>query len=261
MVEHSVSRGEYADGRTYALPPSWRPLETVVRDVAVERTLAALGPTKTPGRSPIERQRSYYDPNGNYAGALMSTIEPNPVDELTAADLFAVTTLSMTIPALAARRLLDPRDERRRTIQRRLSEIPYGLPITSLDSEDTQVVTAKKAMWELHNEIRTLMAPETSNSNRWVFAAKLCARKRPWLFPVRDNRVCEYLAANRNLRRGAGMSQFDNDLQLFGYLMSNNAITDELARLRRTLEGEGLRLDDTDLRLLDVVVWTAAQPS
>ena len=189
----------------------------------------------------------------------MSTIEPNPVDELTAADLFAVTTLSMEIPALATRRLLEPNDQRRQIIHSRLGEIPFGLPITSLDSTDPDVVTAKNAMLGLHNEIRTLMAPEIMNSNRWVFAAKLCARKRPWLFPVRDNKVCEYLTVTGKLRRGIGMSQFDNDLQLFGYLMSSEPIKSELAGLRESLEGEGLRLDHTDLRLLDVVLWTATQ--
>lgn len=220
--------------------------------------MAALSAATGPAKSPLERLRVYYDPNGNYAGALMSTIEPNPHDELTAADLFAVTTMSMTIPALAARRLLDPNDERRRIIQRRLSEIPFGLPITSLDSVDPQVAAAKNAMWDLHNEIRTVMAPETSDSNRWVFAAKLCARKRPYLFPVRDNQVCAFLAKDRKLRRGVGMSQFDNDLQIFGYLMSSEPIKAELASLRETLERDGLRVDDTDLRLLDVVLWTAS---
>ena len=165
----------------------------------------------------------------------------------------------MEIPPRAARRLLEPNEERRQIIHRRLRDIPFGLPITALDSTDPKVVAAKNAMRELNNEIRTLMAPEVRNSNRWVFAAKLCARKRPRLFPVRDNKVCEDLSASGKLRRGFGMSLFDNDLQLFGYLMSLESIKAELAGLRESLEGEGLRLDDTDLRLLDVVLWTAAQ--
>jgi len=163
----------------------------------------------------------------------------------------------MDIPAVAARRLLDPHDERRQIIHRRLREIPFGLPITSLDSDEPEVTIAKEAMRQMHDEIRTLLATDQRSSNRWVFASKLCARERPYLFPVRDNKVCEYLGA-RKLRRGIGMSQFDNDVQLFGYLMSHRQISDAISEIRTTLESEGARLDDTDLRLLDVALWTAA---
>lgn len=113
-------------------------------------------------------------------------------------------------------------------------------------------------MRQLHDEIRTLLASDQKTSNRWVFAPKLCARKRPYLFPVRDNKVCEYLASAK-LKRGTGMSQFDNDLQVFGYLMSHQQICEAIAGIRTTLESEGAVLDGTDLRLLDVALWTASQ--
>lgn len=79
-----------------------------------------------------------------------------------------------------------------------------------LDYSDHEVAAAKVAMWQLYGEIRTLLPAQPGSSNRWVFAAKLCARKRPYLFPVRDRSVCELLAG-RPLR-GIGMGQFDNDL-------------------------------------------------
>lgn len=260
MAEASGFLGTYADGRTYQLPQAWKPVDPAVLETALDRTLDALI-TKSASLTPaVERLRAYYDPTNNYAGALLSTIEPNHEHEITAGDLFAVTTLSMDIPALAARRLLDPRDERRRIIQRRLQEIPFGLPITSLDCAEPEVTIAKDAMRQLHDEIRTLLTTGSRSSNRWVFASKLCARKRPYLFPARDNKVCGYLAAGK-LRRGIGMSQFDNDLQLFGYLMSHQQISDALSSIRTTLESEGALLDDTDLRLLDVALWTAAQAS
>ena len=258
MAEASESVGTYADGRTYQLPQSWKPLNPAVLQIALDRSLSALSTAGTHLTPAVERLRVYYDPRKNYAGALVSTIEPNPEDEITAADLLAVTTLSMEIPAVAVRRLLDPQDEGRRIIRRRLQEIPFGLSITSLDCADPRVTVAKEAMRQLHDEIRTLLATDRRASNRWVFASKLCARKRPSLFPVRDNKVCQYLAGGK-LQRGAGMSQFDNDIQVFGYLMSHQQVRDVIASIRSTLESEGALLDRTDLRLLDVTLWTAAQ--
>lgn len=258
MAEPSECVGTYADGRTYQLPEAWRPLDPAVLKIALGRTLGALNTEVTNLPPAVDRLRVYYDKTRNYAGSLLSTIEPNPEDEITSGDLFAVTTLSMTIPALAARRLLDPDDETRQTIQRLLREIPFGLSITSLDSADPQTKIAAAEMWHLYDEIRTLLSADQKISNRWVFASKLCARKRPYLFPVRDNKVCEFLA-ERQLRTGAGMSQFDNDIQVFGYLMSHQQVLDEIVSIRATLESEGVQLDNADLRLLDVALWTAAQ--
>jgi hypothetical protein len=249
--------GEYADGRRYALPESWEPLQGPVRDYAVAQAMKALREPASTGRSALDRLRSYYDPGGNYAGALMSTIEPNLPDEIGAADLLSVTTLKMEIPAYVTRQLLES-SERRRIIHRRLREIPLGLPITALDAEVEEVAVAKRAMCDLYRELRTLMSPLVEGSNRWVFAAKLCARKRPWLFPVRDSKVCEYLALGGKLVRGSGIGQFGNDLQAFAFLMSSSAVSSELSSVRESLETEGFRLDASDLRLLDVVLWTAA---
>ena len=50
------------------------------------------------------------------------------------------------------------------------------------------------AMAELHHALkRALSPPEVTKPNPWVTDSKLCARKRPDLFPVRDSVVCAYL--------------------------------------------------------------------
>lgn len=49
-------------------------------------------------------------------------------------------------------------------------------------------------------ELRTARA---TRSTAWSFASKMCARKRPYLAPVRDNVVCELLNAGR--RSAAGL--------------------------------------------------------
>jgi hypothetical protein len=36
--------------------------------------------------------------------------------------------------------------------------------------------------------------PEVKRTNPWVTASKLCARKRPHLFPVREKVVCTLLS-------------------------------------------------------------------
>ena len=118
--------GDYADGRHYELPPAWQRVNARVLEVALARTQAALD------EGARGRLATYYNPEGEFAGTLMSSLDPNPEDELCPADLLAVSMLSITIPQLTARRLLDP-GEPRRVAHRLLRAIPYGLPITALD--------------------------------------------------------------------------------------------------------------------------------
>lgn len=91
-------------------------------------------------------------------------------------------------------------------------------------------------MYALHSWFRNLLG---SNSNRWVTAAKICARKRPRLFPVRDNMVCSLLADGRALNAGKNgwPGNFSVDIQVYAYLLT----------------------DDEDMRVLDSVLWMRAQ--
>lgn len=248
------AHGQYADGQVYPLPTGWTAAHVSVLQVAREKANEALGESS----GAVERLRAYYDPTGDYAGALMTTVEPNLGDEVTAADLWAVSTLSIQVPPRTGRLLLDS-GPRRVAVHGHLAHIRTGLSIAALHAQDDEVRGALDAMWGLQDELKSLLSDETPATNRWVFASKLCARKRPRLFPVRDNLVCAYLSETGRLKPGVGMSNFDNDIQVFGYLMSCPEITNRLAQLRRELDPDGLRLDDTDLRLLDVILWTAAK--
>ena len=50
------------------------------------------------------------------------------------------------------------------------------------------------AMADMYQALKSALSPpDVKNPNPWVTASKLCARKRPDLFPVRDNVVCTYL--------------------------------------------------------------------
>ena len=67
----------------------------------------------------------------------------------------------------------------------------------------------------LHTTFKPVLATEEKGSERWVFAAKLCARKGPKLFPVRDDLVCRWLADGRRLRKGNGWpGNFSIDIQV-----------------------------------------------
>lgn len=94
-------------------------------DFAKRQSLLVLKDDSTP-----ERVRRYYDAKTNYAGFTFAGLEPNASDEITATDLLAVTTLSVDIPVLAVRRILE--DE---ATQNELREALKSLPNCSL--EDT----------------------------------------------------------------------------------------------------------------------------
>jgi hypothetical protein len=164
-----------------------------------------------------------------------------------------VSRLSITVTNRQGRCLLDAGSTRDQATEL-LNALPPTLTITaSLDA------TALEQMWKLHDLFRTLLTTDTKDSNHWVFAAKLCARKRPNLFPVRDSQVCGYLSGWKPLGAGPGrLGRFSNDIQAFAYLITYDAITGRLAELRETAADARLRVDDKPLRLLDAMRWTRA---
>lgn len=246
---------QYKDGRQVDLPATWLPLDEDTRDVAVRQALQALAGDP---EAVADRIQHYYDPGRDYAGALLTQLEPNPTDDVVAADLLAVGMLSMKIKPTQVRELLFAPSRRRTHVLELLRTIPYGLPITSLDIQDPAVRTALDHMWDLYAVFRSLMADQNEDTNAWVFAAKLCARKRPYLFPVRDRVVCRYLADGANLKQNRGPGNFSIDMQIFAYLMSMREVAGPLSQICRVLENRHFVIDSSDLRLLDVILWTWA---
>ena len=198
----------------------------------------------------------YYKRETSYAGTLFLDSEPNDSFQIAAADLYAVTTLSMTLDARHGRLLVEAGSTREQ-VRRQLRHLHPSLPITDLEHGEGGSAETLQRMYELHSCFRNLLG---ERSNRWVFAAKLCARKRPRLFPVRDNLVCQYLSGGRALKpRDGWPGDFSIDIQVFAYLMTSPEIRSTLSWLRADLTDQrGLRLDAEDLRLLDVALWTAA---
>jgi len=238
-------RAPYGDGvRTFALPPGWVPAGQEVLDHALTVTLDAIA-----GDAATARLSSYYDPDSNYAGLLFSGADDHAEHTITAGDLWAVTTLSMKIEPRQARLVFDAASKRAGVL---LHAIPHDTALSDLEDAPGGSAAVLERMDELQGIFRTLLATDVKDSNHWVFAAKLCARKRPRLFPVRDNAVCTYLAGHP-LKKG-GVGSFHIDIQVMAYLITHPTVLHELARLRNEIHVPV----DEDLKLLDAALWTRA---
>lgn len=202
----------------------------------------------------VNRLSNYYDRGSAYAGTLFLDVEPNNPDLIEPSDLYAITTLSMELDPRHGRLLLDAGDVRE-GVRRELRAIPANVPIQHLDAAPDGAAETLQRTWELHCRFRRLLG---ENSNWWVFAAKLAARKRPYLFPVRDNLVCQYLRGGHPLRRDNGRpGNFSIDMQVYAYLMTDSEVRSKLTDLNTALVERGIRGDSIELRLLDAALWTA----
>lgn len=240
--------GQYADGRTYELPTGWDPVSDEVLETALDATLRALDD------SAVGRLATYYDPSGGYSGLLFAEEGENPPGTVTASDLWAVATLSIPVDSLQARQLFGGARSR---VASYLSAIPHDAAITDLDHTPLGAAGTLERMWDLYATFKGLLSTETKQSNHWVFAAKLCARKRIRLFPVRDNLVCAYLGSVDALKRNDGRpGDFVIDIQVFAYLMTHPQVRSQLRELVRSPEHP---VDGELLRLLDAVLWTKAR--
>jgi hypothetical protein len=242
-----TNKGRYADGRSFSLPDGWPALLDEVLDSAFERARTAVFEEDA-----LRRLLRYYDPSGDFASTSFLDAQPNPPDDIVPADLYAVSRLSMTIRSDQGRLLLDSGPMRTRILQLLNAVDPEAI-ITELSAE---LLTD---MWNLYDHFRTLLSTADRDSNHWVFAAKLCARKRPSLFPVRDSKVCDFLAGEvRPKKTIHRIGRFGNDLQVFAYLMTDADFSRRLLELRSDCSGAGMRVDESPLRLLDVLLWMKA---
>jgi hypothetical protein len=183
----------------------------------------------------------------DYAGASFASIGTNAPDEIGADDLFATTLLSVPVPAGAAR-LLTRDGGTREAVNAALRE----LPTTPLEDVDHNGL---RAMEVFYRHVKQALAKAgVENSNPWVTASKLCARKRPDLFPVRDNVVCQLLGL---LPKG----NYQVDWQVFGHLMSDADIRGAIDAARSAAlsatTSDDVVFDEQPLRILDAALWTS----
>lgn len=202
---------------------------------------------------------AYYRRYGNYAGATFADIEPNDPFDITASDLHAVSMLSSTVEPAATRRLLEP-SMLREVVLHALAHVPFDVRLEDADAE--QMGRA----WNLQVALKEALTPfGADKSNCWVTAAKISARKRPLLIPVRDHVVGKALgpAAHKN----AGVYW-----RLIADALRDAAVREALVEAQKRVEtcvitgkwgnevGVELgpvELETNPMRLIDVALWMA----
>lgn len=195
----------------------------------------------------VEYLTRYYSRERNYAGATFLTLGPASPWDLGAADLLALTLLSVEAPPYSVRKLLEPSPERNHVL-RLLSEDRLSVDADLAVADDDTL----RAMAELHKAFKLYLSPAHSQAkNPWVTASKLCARKRPDLFPVRDSVVCDALGLGRN---------YEVDWQVFRGLIQDANVRDRIDALVDTASREGADIGHPNRRLrhLDVLLWMKA---
>ncbi|MFE2159949.1 DUF6308 family protein [Streptomyces lydicus] len=156
---------------------------------------------------------------------------PEVADRITAEDLIAVQTLSVTVPVPVALDILEGR------LGTRLSGLLHAIPsdIDMVDAEEDAVADGSPAdqAWSLLCE---------QYGVNWVIAGKVMARKRPRLLPVYD----------RIVRCAVGRPPSF-------WLALHAALSEDDAALHRRLlelrQAAGLPETVSALRVCDVAVW------
>lgn len=192
----------------------------------------------------------YYRTEGNYAG--VTFLDVGPVDHfaITSGDLLALTTLNVSAPPYAVRQLLGP-TRTQEAISRCLMDRELHID-ADLRFAGTSTL---RAMERLYGQVKpALSQSDVHDKNAWVTASKLCARKRPDLFPVRDRIVCQYLGLLND-------GNYQVDWQVFRYLISQrdvrdaiDVLVDQAVRVPGVQFGSPVRY----LRHLDVALWMHA---
>nr|WP_222704965.1 DUF6308 family protein [Mobilicoccus massiliensis] len=164
---------------------------------------------------------------------------PNDPLRVTPTDLLAVTTLSIKIMPRSIRRITSPAGTEQ------LRELLSALP-TDARIEDDDAARHMPAMAALQETTKSLLG-----RNPWVTASKLCARKRPHLFPVRDRLVLKLLELTPDYAR---------NWAVFAGILRDSNIAARLDEVIAEAIDRGAHLDDPGLRLrhLDVILWMHA---
>jgi len=166
--------------------------------------------------------------------------------DITVSDLLAATLLSVRIGARATRRILQKGATRDDLLQKLMD-----VPDAQLDLAGIPELMAMAALYEAVKQ--ALSADTVKNPNAWVTASKLCARKRPDLFPVRDREVCDHLGL-------ADVKNYQVDWQVYRSLVRdpdiNAAIDTMMMSVEAAAGGRPLQVDHSHLRLLDAAIWT-----
>lgn len=225
-----------------ALPPDWPVVDQAILDGAVEVSLAALSPDSADPSH--ERLLRYYDRDSGHAGTTFLDLTPRKRRTITASDIVATSLLDERFDPAVVRRLLEPGPARAR-----VNAVLQSLPDVMLATADTDALVAMDAFYR--TVLESVTPPGSRSEEHWVVASKLCARKRPELFPIRDDGV-------RGLFGTSGLDDHRADWEVFRHVIGNHDVVhaiDAMHAAALAVDGE-TKLDERRLRLLDVALWT-----
>lgn len=173
---------------------------------------------------------AYFDPDNGFAGMTFSTVGSNPRDEIIAADLLAVSLLSIDWQPGVVRMLLGSHAA---PVSRLLAEVRDDLDLWEASDEDLAPVDE---LWQTLNAMPGVGA---------ATAAKLLARKRPRLCASTDRAAVQAAGVPVHL---AG--------QAVRTLLQDPAARADVEALRPRTAAEA-----SLLRILDVAIWARHSPS
>ncbi len=173
---------------------------------------------------------AYFDPDNGFAGMTFSTVGSNPRDEIIAADLLAVSLLSIDWQPGVVRMLLGSHAA---PVSRLLAEVRDDIDLGEASDEDLAPVDE---LWQTLNAMPGVGA---------ATAAKLLARKRPRLCASTDRAAVQAAGVPVHL---AG--------QAVRTLLQDPAARAGIEALRPRTAAEA-----SLLRILDVAIWARHSPS
>jgi hypothetical protein len=227
------------------VPDSWPSAEHYIA-VAESKVAEALNHPDA-----AARLARYYARGGDYAGRTFLDVGPIDPYSFTSADLLALTLLDVQAPPVAVRRFLDgTRDTERLNALLAESALPVDGELATAE------VSTLLSMESLYREVKpALSQANASQRDRWVTASKLCARKRPDLFPVRDSVVRDFLGLT-------SAKNYQVDWLVFRHLIQQRDIrdrVDELVQKAATEPDVEIGHPNRRLRHLDVLLWMHAR--
>jgi len=173
---------------------------------------------------------AYFDPDNGFAGMTFSTVGSNPRDEIIAADLLAVSLLSIDWQPGVVRMLLGSHAA---PVSRLLAEVRDDIDLWEASDEDLAPVDE---LWQTLNAMPGVGA---------ATAAKLLARKRPRLCASTDRAAVQAAGVPVHLAGQAVRS-----------LLQDAAARADIEALRPPAAAEA-----SLLRILDVAIWARHSPS
>ncbi|NMM31988.1 MAG: hypothetical protein HHJ10_13360 [Cellulomonas sp.] len=227
-----------------AIPASWTCVPPGVFDDAKRQVMIALD---SHGPHPVqERLASYYDRDGDDAGASFVELAPRDPDDVTACDVHAVGLLGVRVGPAVTRRLLEHSANRSEVLaalrEVQMTDLLIAGPGT-LEKMET-LYLALRGAWS---------AQGTDDVDPRVGASAVCARKRPELFPLGDVEVGEFLGLR-------GFASHRIDWMVYRSLIGDQDVIQDLdaadAEARRVGGRRQLRVDLFRLRMLDAALWT-----